>query len=66
MGAQASAKIFSMLETAKANGHHPHHYMTILLTELPNAASLEDYEALLPWALTPQQAKQKYDCYPRV
>lgn len=59
-GAASSAKIYSLLETARANGHNPHHYLSVVLTELPNATSLEDLEVLLPWNLTPDQAKQRY------
>jgi len=47
-GAHASARIYSIIETARANGHNPLNYLTVLMTELPNVNSLEDYEALLP------------------
>lgn len=52
-GAAASAVIFSVLETAKANGLNPEAYLNHLLTELPprfaeNPAPLLD--DLLPWA----------------
>lgn len=63
-GAHASARIYSMLQTAKANGHHPLHYLTVLLTELPNVDSVEGYEALLPWILTPEKVREKMVDYP--
>lgn len=63
-GAHASARIYSILETARANGHHPLNYLTVLLTELPAVKDLEGYEALLPWNITPEQVKQKAAGYP--
>ncbi len=50
-GAVASANLYSLVETAKANGIEPHAYLTQLFTRLPAAASVEDFEALLPWNL---------------
>jgi transposase len=47
-GAQASANIYSLLITAKANGIDPLAYLTNLIRELPKASSDEDYESLLP------------------
>jgi hypothetical protein len=34
-GAAASAKLYSLIETAKANGVEPHAYLTYLFTRLP-------------------------------
>jgi len=48
-GAIASANLYSLVETAKANGLEPHAYLHHLFEHLPHAASVEDYEALLPW-----------------
>ena len=49
-GADASANLYSLVETAKANGLEPHAYLTRVFTELPNAKTVEEIEALLPWA----------------
>ena len=49
-GAGASAKIYSLIETCKANGIEPYHYLKHVFTELPRAETLADFEALLPWA----------------
>ena len=65
-GATASARIYSLLETAKANKHHPQRYLSVLLTELPNITCVEDVEALLPWQLTPEEVNRKYAGYPTV
>jgi len=51
-GAKASANLYSLVETAKANGHEPCAYLRHVLTDLPQAQSLEDIEALLPWNVT--------------
>ncbi|MFM9969162.1 MAG: IS66 family transposase [Burkholderiales bacterium] len=48
-GATASANLYSLIETAKANGIEPYRYLCKLFAELPKATCLADYEALLPW-----------------
>ncbi|UCG07455.1 MAG: IS66 family transposase [Desulfobacterales bacterium] len=47
-GAQASATIFSLIETAKANGLKPYEYFRYLFDKLPCAESENDYKNLLP------------------
>lgn len=49
-GADASANLYSLIETAKANGLEPHAYLTRVFTDLPCAQTVEEIEALLPWA----------------
>ena len=51
-GARASANLYSLIETAKANGVEPYRYLAALFKALPNATTLDDYEALLPWRIT--------------
>ncbi len=51
-GARASANLYSLIETAKTNGLNPYHYLLRIFTDLPNAQTLEDVEALLPWRVT--------------
>ena len=63
-GAEASAMIYSLLETAKINGQHPQRYLSVLLSELPNAQVAEDIEALLPWNITPDEINRRYATYP--
>lgn len=55
-GANASANLYSLVETAKANGHEPYGYIKQVLTELPAAKTLEDIEALLPFNLQPSES----------
>jgi hypothetical protein len=50
-GATASANLYSLIETAKANGIEPYRYLCALFAALPYASRLEDYEALLPWRI---------------
>ena len=46
-GAQASAMLYSLIETAKANGLTPFDYLQHLLEELPKKS--HDIEQMLPW-----------------
>jgi transposase len=50
-GAVASANLYSLIETAKANGLNTFEYLEKVLTDLPNAKTVEEIEALLPWNL---------------
>ena len=48
-GAEASARLYGIIETAKANGCEPYAYLRRVFTDLPRATTLADVEALLPW-----------------
>jgi len=50
-GAHASAVIYSLLQTAKANGHEPYAWLRRVMRDLPAARTVEEFEALLPWNL---------------
>ena len=54
-GAEASALLYSLIETARANKLEPYAYLRFIFEKLPMASSLQDYEALLPWNLSPEQ-----------
>ena len=47
-GVKASANLYSLIETAKANGLELYAYLRYLFTELPKAETVEAIEALLP------------------
>ena len=47
-GARASANLYSLVETAKANGLEPWAYLQHLFERLPAATELADLEGLLP------------------
>jgi transposase len=55
-GANASANLYSLLQTCIANGVDGYRYLRDLLVALPLAKTADDYEALLPWRLTPNRA----------
>jgi len=48
-GAKASANLYSLVERAKANDLEPSSYLKTVFTLLPQAETVEDIEALLPW-----------------
>lgn len=48
-GAKASATMYSLIETAKANGLEPYDYLRHVLQHIAAAQTVEDIEALLPW-----------------
>src|SRR5659263_141434 len=50
-GAHASAVIYSLVQTAKANGLEPYAWLRRVLRDLPAAKTVEAVEALLPWNL---------------
>ena len=50
-GARASALIYSLVETAKANGMEPYLWLRNALRALPTATTVEHFETLLPWNL---------------
>lgn len=57
-GARASAMIYSLVETAKANRLNVYQYFELLLTEIPkhmNDKNLDFLEELLPWSSTVQE-----------
>jgi hypothetical protein len=56
-GATASAQIYSLVETAKANGQEPYTWLRHVLERLPHANSVADYEALLPWNCSPEMPR---------
>jgi transposase len=47
-GVNASANLYSLIETAKAHGLEPYAYLRDVFTKLPRANTIEDIEALLP------------------
>jgi transposase len=50
-GANASANLYSLIETCKANSIDPYQYLVRLFRTLPLAKTVDDFEALLPWRL---------------
>ncbi len=52
-GAKSSANLYSLIQTAIANGLEPYRYLRHLFTELPKAKTVEAIEALLPTRINP-------------
>lgn len=50
-GANASAIIYSLVETAKANGIEPYTWLRHVLEHLPAANNADEMDKLLPWNL---------------
>ena len=48
-GARASATVYSLIETAKANGLEPFTYLHHVLQHIGAVSTVEDIKALLPW-----------------
>jgi len=61
-GAQASATIYSIVETAKRNGLNPFYYLSYLFEQLPNLKGRDptSLDAFLPWSSTLPE-----NCYSR-
>lgn len=56
-GANASAVLYSMIETAKANGLEPYAWLRYILSKLPQLTKGASVEHLLPMNLTPDDLK---------
>ena len=50
-GVKASANLYSLVETAKANKLEPYQYLREVFTRLPQADTVKHIENLLPWSL---------------
>lgn len=57
-GAFASAVLYSIIETAKANNLEPYWYLRHLLEAVEQNLDNPDWEALAPWNLTKEQIRQ--------
>lgn len=63
-GAQASANLYSLVMTCRANEVEPYAYLNYLFEHLPAASNVEQVEALLPWnvkAVLEEQAKKSQE-----
>jgi transposase len=58
-GAKASATVYSLIETAKANGLEPYQYLRHVLTHIAAADTVEKIEALLPWNVSLQDPSSR-------
>jgi hypothetical protein len=51
----ASSTLYSLIETAKANGHEPYRYLCHLFDTLPRLTGHEDIDSFLPYVLKPTE-----------
>ena len=61
-GANASAIIYSLIETAKENGLIPMNYLTYLFEKMPNIDFKNNpdlLQSILPWAKLPEKCYLK-------
>jgi transposase len=56
-GAQASATMYSLVESAKASGLAPYDYLYYIMRQIPSCNEPADYARLLPHVLTPKMIK---------
>ena len=55
-GAESSALLYSLIETAKLNGHEPYDYLSWLFHEFPKGN--KSPEELMPWSVSPGKIKR--------
>ncbi len=59
-GADASANLYSLVESAKANGVDPHDYLCLIFKELPRSPTLSELEKLLPHRVKEHHSLKTY------
>ena len=60
-GADASAAIYSIIETAKANNLEPYRYLRYLFAKLPFIENDAEYDNLLPTRIDPRVIDQSFE-----
>ena len=56
-GAKSSAILYSLVETAKQNGHEPYAWLRHVLTQLPSMSKGSDVTELLPMNIQPESLR---------
>lgn len=64
-GAHASATMYSLIETAKANSLEPRAYLLHILERIGAADTVEKFETLLPWNVDLPRFEKNVSAYPR-
>lgn len=60
-GVKASALLFSLVESAKANGLNPEDYLYLVMEGAPMCTTDEDWDKLLPWNISMDEVKPLRD-----
>jgi hypothetical protein len=55
-GGETAAAFYTLIETAKLNGHNPRVWLTRVLETVGRNRALTNYNSLLPWVIPPQPA----------
>ncbi|MGY0835749.1 IS66 family transposase [Azospirillum argentinense] len=55
-GGEAAAVFYTLIETAKSNGHNPRLWLTRVLEAIGRERDLTDHDDLLPWAMPTEPA----------
>jgi transposase len=53
-GGEAAAVFYTLIETAKTNGHNPRLWLTRVLDAIGRDRGVIDYDALMPWSMAPE------------
>ncbi len=56
-GMKASTNLYSLIETAKANGLEPYAYLRVLFAKLPQTTTVNEIENLLPGNIALEEFK---------
>jgi transposase len=54
---KSALTLYSLIETAKANGHEPYGYLAYLFDALPHTTGEAELRKLLPYSLDPSITK---------
>jgi hypothetical protein len=57
-GVKASANLYSLIETVKANGLEPYAYLCHAFALLPLYGTADQYDTLMPWNLNPDMTQK--------
>jgi hypothetical protein len=60
-GVKASALLFSLVESAKANGLNPEDYLYLVMEGAPMCTTDDDWDKLLPWNISMDEVKPLRD-----
>ena len=55
-GGEAAAVFYTLIETAKSNGHNPRLWLTRVLEVIGRDRESTDHDTLLPWTMPPEPA----------
>ena len=56
-GGATAAAFYTLIETAKLNGHNPRVWLTRVLETIGRDREMTDYSSLLPWVMTPEPSQ---------